>query len=215
MIVDGRGNTFNGRWIDPSRLIALDSGGAPGVVRDSRIVWSDGAIWSKLLLFQGISSTCGIVSIDSRADQIELKNGSTRSRARLLSPDTLYAIDWRLTGVFVDGTIRWSNGTVWKDFGYQNFNAAFGDIETFPFPNLILKGATSRGGTVAFELRQNQLFATDRGGNTAPATLVAPGKVFVAAWSLTGTLKNGRMRWSNATVWQGFDVPLLDYVLGK
>lgn len=214
-MVDSRGNAFNSRWIDANRLMALDRGGVTGVVRDSRIVWSDGANWSKNLLFQGISNSNVPVSIESRADQIELKNGSTRSRARLIGSDTLYAIDWRLTGMFVDGTIRWSNGTVWKEFGYENFNAAFGDIETFPFPNLMVKGSTSRGGTVAFELRRNQLFATDRAGNTASAMLVEPGKVFVAAWNLTGTLKKGRILWSNATVWQGFDTPLLDYVLGK
>ncbi|MEY4179979.1 MAG: Bifunctional hemolysin/adenylate cyclase precursor, partial [Planctomycetota bacterium] len=213
VFVTSRGHTSIGRWIDPTRLVAVEWGGMTGVVRDSRIVWSDGGIWSKVLRINGVTATRGPVAIESRGDQILLINGSSISRARLVNAQTIYAIDWRRTGTIVDDQIRWSNGTVWKDFGFEALNAAFRDIETLPFPNLLLKGDNSRGGAVTIELRQNQLFVTDSNGRVAPATRPAPGKIAVASWNLTGTLIKGKIYWSNATVWRGFDATLIDYVL--
>jgi hypothetical protein len=213
VFVTSRGDTSIGRWIEPTRLVAVEWGGMTGVVRDSRIVWSDGGIWSKVLRINGVTATRGPVAIESRGDQILLINGSSISRARLVNAQTIYAIDWRRTGTIVDDQIRWSNGTVWKDFGFEALNAAFRDIETLPFPNLLLKGDNSRGGAVTIELRQNQLFVTDSNGRVAPATRPAPGKIAVASWNLTGTLIKGKIYWSNATVWRGFDATLIDYVL--
>ncbi|MFM7073242.1 MAG: beta strand repeat-containing protein, partial [Planctomycetota bacterium] len=209
---DSKGNASVARWVGPDRLVALDWGGRTGVVRDSRITWSDGSVWLKNQRLNGTTATGGLVAIESRDDQILLSNGSARSRARLVNSQTIYAIDWRLTGVIVDDQIQWSNGTIWKDFGLEAFNSAFRDIVTLPFPNVFLKGDDSRGGAVAIELRQNELFLTDRKGDVAPAVRIATNKIFVAKWNLTGTLVKGKVYWSNATLWRGFDTTLIEYV---
>jgi hypothetical protein len=209
---DIKGNVSVARWLGPDRLVALDWGGRIGVVRDSRITWSDGSVWLKNQRLNGTTATGALVAIESRDDQILLVNGSARSRARLVNSQTIYAIDWRLTGAIIDDQIQWSNGTIWKDFGLEAFNSAFRDIVTLPFPNVLLKGDDSRGGAVAIELRQNELFVTDRRGDVAPATRIATNKIFVAKWNLTGTLVKGKVYWSNATLWRGFDTTLIEYV---
>ncbi|MDB5341412.1 MAG: hypothetical protein JWN70_7031, partial [Planctomycetaceae bacterium] len=210
------GNASTGDWIDPTHIVRNEHGGVTGLVQDARIVWSDGTIWDKQLQINGTTATGGVVSIAVDADQILLASRpGGGSRARLVSPQTIYAIDWGITGTLVNDQIHWSNGTIWKDFGSNNLNAAFSDISTLPFPNIVLQGRNERGSANSIELRQNAIFLTSKNGAVTPATITGPNMILAVNWNLTGTLEQGQIVWSDGTSWKGFDPTLLNYVFGN
>jgi hypothetical protein len=216
VLVNASGATTVSHWIDATHLVQTEWGGVTGLVQDARIQWSNGTTWTKNLHINGTTAKGGKVAIEVRQDSITLFNTKgPSSRARLVDDHTIYAIDWRITGTISGDQIQWSNGTVWKEFGFNALHAAFSDIQTSPFPNLFLTGNSGKGTTVSIEVRQNQIFLKDKAGNVSPAQLVSPGTIVAQNWNLTGTLKKNKINWSNGTVWQGFDTNLLNYVFGK
>jgi hypothetical protein len=184
------------------------------LVQDAKILWSTGEIWNKNLHIDGATATGQSIAIEVRPDQILLFNPSgPSSRARLVDAQTIYAVDWRITGHLTGDQILWSNGITWKDFGWNNLNAAFSDVVTYAFPNILLKGKDGKS-PVSIELRQSAIFVTNKSGQVSPAKLIAPGTILAVNWNITGKLKNGNIYWSNGTVWQGFDAALISYIFG-
>jgi hypothetical protein len=146
------------------------------------------------------------VTIEVRDDAIILTSrGQGTSRARLLDGSTIEAIDWGWTGTISHGVITWSHGPVWSNFDPNLFDAAFGNVETLPFPNLKVDGKTKGRGKVSIEAKGGEIIATNSDGETSRVQRIAANTILAIDWNWTGTVKKGRIYWSNGVIWRGLD----------
>ncbi|MFN0053393.1 MAG: serine hydrolase domain-containing protein [Planctomycetales bacterium] len=136
VFVNRLGQTSNGRWLNPTTVIATDWN-STGIVADGQIVWNGGqSVWSRQLIVSGASSGVGTVSITAIGQQVLLTNrqGGTSS-ATIVAPNTFKTgANWgNIIGTRQGGKILWANGTVWDEFDYNALNAVFTNITQFPF----------------------------------------------------------------------------------
>src|SRR5262249_37083994 len=109
-----------------------------------------------------------------------------------ISPTQVQATGWNVTGTVLNGQILWSNNTVW---------------------NKNLQAFASGGGTglVSITETNSQITLTNKSGGTSRAQIQANGTLVALDWGgVVGTRSNGKINWSNGTVWDNFDFNALD-----
>ncbi|MFN0054545.1 MAG: glycosyl hydrolase family 17 protein [Planctomycetales bacterium] len=130
--VNKLGGTSPGNWINPTQVTAT-AWNQVGTVANGLIQWSNGTAWKKKLTIEGISNG-GTVRIAETHVGLTLTNKQGgQSTARITGANTIFAVQWNVTGTRVNGKIVWSNSTTWNHFDLNALDAVFSDITTYPF----------------------------------------------------------------------------------
>jgi hypothetical protein len=99
-----------------------------------------------------------------------------------------------VTGTVSNGQISWSNGSVWAK-------------------KLTIGGTTNAGGEILISQTGGQIILTNRSGQTSRAQLTSSNTIVALDWgNISGTIDDGKITWTNGTIWKGIDFNDLDAV---
>jgi hypothetical protein len=158
--------------------------------------YSAGSSWKKLDLspdFRNIAGDAVHVVQSGIALTFVNKAGGTSS-GKWISPSSVQAINWGVTGTIANGQILWSNNTVWNK-------------------NLVAFATGGGSGLTSVTSTNSQIILTNKSGGTSRAEMTGENTLVALDWGgVTGTRSNGKILWSNGTVWDNFDFNALDAV---
>jgi subtilase family serine protease len=112
--VDGLGNISLGSMQSASTFAANANPGDVATIAGSTINWQDGSVWTQT---NAVPLTISLTDTNGAVSHVALQ-----------TPTTLVGLDGPLsglTGTRQNGTIVWSNGTVWDNFDFNALNAFF------------------------------------------------------------------------------------------
>jgi ELWxxDGT repeat protein len=189
---DETGHVSTGAFTDFQTISGLD--GMTGAIDtalsdDGRIVWTNGqATFTWLRVSLGGQyynpSNGGLTSVTQDGTQLVFTNrmGGTSS-GTLLSPTTVTITDWNQTATFVDGSLQFFNGSSWTklDLSEEYRNVSQDRVR-------VIQNGTN-------------LTFVNKVGQTSDGNWISPTQVRATAWNVTGTISNGRIDWSNNSVW--------------
>ncbi|MFN0052473.1 MAG: FG-GAP-like repeat-containing protein [Planctomycetales bacterium] len=152
-----------------------------------RLVWSDGVVWQRLSLGGQFFNPAnqGLTSVMQNGMQLTFTNvaGGT-TIGNILNATTISATGWNQTATLVDGRLRFFNGSVWKRLELA--------------PRLV----NVHGDTVGILQNGTTILSfVNRLGQTSIGKWISPTQVVAMEWNVTGLVADGRIVWSNNTVW--------------
>jgi hypothetical protein len=193
--VNVAGGATTGSLLGPNQ-VSLPGWGQTGVWVEGTLSFSAGSRWTKLDLssdYQNLTGDPLHILQNGTALTFVNKAGGT-SAGSWLSPTQVQATDWNVTGTVINGQILWSNGSVWNK-------------------NLVVSATSSGAGATSIAATSTQILLTNTSGGTSRAQVTGADTLVALDWSgLIGTRSNGRIVWSDGTVWDNFDFNALDAV---
>jgi predicted RNA-binding protein len=195
-LTNAAGETATGAFVTPTQLFVPSWNQTANIV-DGALEFSNGSSWKKLNLLPNYANAAGdavhIVQNGTTTLSFVNKLGQTTA-GRWISPTQVQAAGWGVTGTVANGQILWSNNCRW-------------------LANTTVFGESSGTGTLSITSTDSQILLTNRSGGTSRAAITAAGTLVALDWgNVVGTRSNGRIVWSNGTVWDNFDFNALDAV---
>lgn len=191
------GTTINGT-LTGVNTVSLPDWGQTGTFDDGVLTMSGGTTWKKLDLSPNYTANNGSAAVGV------IENGTTTlvffnrtgetTTGHWVNPNTVTADNWNVTGTVSNGQISWSNGSVWQK-------------------KLVISGTTNAGGDISITQTGGQIILTNRTGQTSRAQLTSSNTIVALDWgTISGTIDDGKITWSNGTMWKGIDFNDLDAV---
>jgi hypothetical protein len=195
--VNAGGGTSTGSLLGANQVAATDWQ-QTATFQDGMLTFANGNVWTKLDLsptYTNVSGeSVGVIQNSASTSLVFVNKAGGTSSGSWLSPTQIAATDWGVTGTVRDGQIFWSNGSVWNK-------------------NLVASATGGGTGLVSVTATNAQIILTNKSGGTSRAEVTAAGTLVALDWGgVTGTQSNGRILWSNGTVWDNFDFNALDAV---
>lgn len=189
------GATTTGTFLSVGQ-VSLTGWGQTATILDGVLTMSGGSVWKKLNVSPDYRNATGdavhILQNGTTSLTFVNKVGGT-SAGKWISPTQVQATDWGTIGTVTNGQIKWNNNTFWNK-----------DLTVF---------ATGGGsGLVSVTATNAGVTLTNKSGGTSQARITGPNTIVALNWGVTGTRNNGRILWSNGTVWDNFDFNALDSV---
>jgi hypothetical protein len=190
------GNTSSGRFLSATEVVATDWGGLTGTVGNGEIRWANGTVWTLSTpstqenpdIGGTYSFGSGTTTVQQNGDALVFINEhGNSSTGRFLSPTQVVATQWGgLVGNIVGNRIEWVNGTVW----------------TLVAP-VIAGDYAVDGRTARVEQSGGDLTFINENGGSSRGRFLSASLVIANDWGgLTGTIVNGRIEWTNGSVWE-------------
>jgi hypothetical protein len=195
--VNAGGGTSTGSLLGANQVAATDWNQS-ATFQDGMLTFANGNVWTKLNLSPTYTNAAGdrvgVIQNSANTGLVFVNKAGGTSSGSWLSPTQISATDWGVTGTVRDGQILWSNGSVWNK-------------------NLVASATGGGAGLVSVTATNAQIILTNKSGGTSRAEVTAAGTLVALDWGgVTGTQSNGRIVWSNGTVWDNFDFNALDAV---
>ncbi len=187
--VDQNNVTTTGTFTDVNKITGR--GGLTATIDTStadygRLVWSDGVVWLRLSLDGQYYNSANnlLTSVVQNGLSLTLVNASGGTTgATLTGVITANVPGWGQTATFTNGAFNFSGGSVWKKL---DLSPDYKNVSGDPLH------VTADGTTLTF---------TNRVGATALGFWSSPTQVAVPNWGVTGIVSNGKIQWSNNSVW--------------
>jgi hypothetical protein len=193
--VNVAGGTTPGTFTSATQ-ISIPGWGQTVSFADGTLSFSAGSSWKKLDLSPDYRNATGdALHIIQNGTALTFVNkaGGT-SPGKWISPTQVQATNWGVTGTVANGTILWSNNSVW-------------------YKNLVAYASGGGSGLTSVTATDSQIILTNKSGGASRAQITGANTLIALDWGgVTGTRSNGKILWSNGTVWDNFDFNALDAV---